>query len=145
MIQPTDLLWPIQLALSAMMTGIIWQIQLLTYPQFLKIPHSAFPDYHQAHTWRMAWLVMPVMVAELALAFSSVWIDANAFTVSALALVLIAWGSTGCIQVPLHNRLSNGYDEKTICSVIRTNWIRTLAWTTRTLLLCWNVAVLRSA
>lgn len=135
-----DLIWPAQLALSSIMTGIIWQVQLLTYPQFLNVSEGDFPEYHRSHTMRMGWIVVPVMVAELGLAVVAVWLAANAIPISGLALVAAAWACTGLVQVPLHNRLSKGYDRKSIQALVSTNWIRTGIWTVRTGLLLWWIA-----
>ncbi len=30
---PPDFLWKFQLVVAALMTGVIWQVQLLTYPR----------------------------------------------------------------------------------------------------------------
>ena len=42
--------------------------------------------------------------------------------------------STALVQARLHTRLMDGYDAETIRRLIRTNWLRTLAWTLRGLL-----------
>lgn len=123
-----------------MMTGIIWQIQLLTYPQFLNVSERDFAEYHRCHTMRMGWIVVPTMVAEMGLAALAVWIAPGAFSITALALVAAAWGCTALVQMPLHNRLSNGYHKKVILAVVATNWIRVGIWSARTALLLWWVA-----
>jgi hypothetical protein len=39
------------------------------------------------------------------------------------------------LQVPLHTRLARGFDPAAHRQLVRTNWLRTLAWTLRALLL----------
>jgi hypothetical protein len=34
------------LAVTWMLTGLIWVVQVLVYPQFLRVPPAAFKDYH---------------------------------------------------------------------------------------------------
>lgn len=130
-----EILWLSQLALSSIMLGVIWQVQLLTYPQFLNIPETHFARYHRAHSKQMGWLVVPLMTAELAAAGLTAFLFPGIFSYSALALVLFIWASTGLIQVPLHQKLTAGWDETTARKLISTNWIRTILWTLRTALL----------
>jgi hypothetical protein len=52
-----------------------------------------------------------------------------------LALVLLIWAVTFFISVPFHNRLAQGFDYISIDGLVRTNWLRTLAWTARLALL----------
>ncbi len=132
---PPDLLWKSQLVIAALMTGIIWQVQLLTYPQFLKVPAADFPAYHQSHTERMAWVVGPPMLAELALALLAAWQLRSGVSYVGLALVIGLWITTALVQIPLHNRLARGHDRSTIRKLITTNWLRTFLWSARTILL----------
>ncbi len=130
-----DLLWKSQLVIAALISGIIWQVQLLTYPQFLKVPATDFPDYHQSHTERMAWLVGPPMLAEFALALLAAWQFRSGVSYVGLALVIALWTTTALVQIPLHNRLARGYDRSAIRKLVTTNWLRTFLWSARTVLL----------
>jgi len=130
-----ELLWKSQLVIAALMTGMIWQVQILTYPQFLKVPAADFPDYHQSHTGRMAWVVGPPMLAELALALLTAWQLRSGVSYVALGLVIAVWATTAFIQIPLHNRLARGHDLPAIRKLITTNWLRTFLWSARTVLL----------
>jgi hypothetical protein len=49
----------------------------------------------------------------------------------ALALLGVIWASTAWIQVPLHRRLAVAPDPAAVERLVRTNWIRTGAWTLR--------------
>jgi len=136
-----ETLWLIQLAVCSVMTGMIWQVQLLTYPQFLNVRADNFAVYHQSHTRRMGWLVMPVMTVELALALMIAVQSPTVVSITALGLLSIVWASTALIQVPLHHRLSNGFHEPTIRRLILSNWIRTITWSIRCILICNYMAI----
>lgn len=121
----------IALSSTIMMTGIIWFVQLVHYPLFKEIPVNAFVNYEQKHTAKTGYLVAPLMLLEL---MSNIWIWYNFPGWEdhwAMILLLIIWLSTFLIQVPLHRKLSQGYDVKSINRLIRSNWIRTICWTAR--------------
>lgn len=113
--------------------GLIWCVQLVHYPFFLRADQTNFIDHIGFHKHRISVLVIPLMTIELAtsgiLAFEAqqfpVW---NMF---GFIVVILIWLITFFIQVPLHNRLSDGYDEPTIRRLVKTNWIRTILWSVK--------------
>ncbi len=134
----------LQLGCTLAMTGIIWFVQVVHYPLFLKVSQTNFRAFEAEHATRTGWVVGPLMGLELALATlfllqrfrppaipaASAWLGE--------ALVVAIWLSTGLVQVPLHNRLQAGYDATVIASLVHTNWLRTIAWTLRSgLVLVW--------
>ena len=143
-------LFLVQLACTLAMTGIIWFVQIVHYPLFARIPPGSFAEYEAEHATKTGWVVGPLMCAELVTAIlmlAATFRPASipvAEAVAGAALVLVIWLSTGLIQVPLHDRLSAGYDAETIARLVATNWIRTLAWTARSALtLSWVARLLR--
>ena len=56
-------------------------------------------------------------------------------------LVVIVWSSTFLLQVPIHNRLMSGKKEMLIRRLVATNWIRTIAWSLKSLVI--TLAVIR--
>lgn len=52
-----------------------------------------------------------------------------------LFILLVIWASTFLIQVPLHERLKMGADYVVIEELISSNWIRTVGWSVRIILL----------
>ncbi len=52
-----------------------------------------------------------------------------------LLLLVVTWSVTFLISVPRHNELVSGFSEASHRSLCRTNWIRTIAWTARGILL----------
>jgi hypothetical protein len=122
------------------MVGLIWIIQLVHYPLFARI-HDDFTSYAKEHVKRISWVVIPLMLIE---AICSVWLLGfwNSFDTrtkalfgSSLVILILVWASTFLIQVPCHERLMIERDEQTIQKLVQTNWIRTLGWTARGLLI----------
>lgn len=115
------------------LVGLIWTIQLVHYPLFLRVPPEAFVGYETEHMRRITWLVGPLMLLE---ACSTVMVTLrqpeSAFVWSGAALLLIIWILTATVQGPLHTRLArDGFDEARIRLLVRSNWARTIAWSTR--------------
>ena len=108
---------------------LIWLVQLIIYPSFSRISPEEFKAYHRWYVIRISSVVLPLMVAELIL--SIWWVlsdDYSAISVSAGLLVLIVWLSTFVLQVPIHNRLKAGREDREIRRLVATNWIRAAAW-----------------
>ena len=49
-------------------------------------------------------------------------------------LLAAIWVTTALVQVPLHRRLSEGYDASSGRRLVTTNWLRTALWSGRGLL-----------
>ena len=118
------------------MTGVIWIVQVLHYPMFADVWPAAFPGYAQEHAQRISVVVVPAMLVELGCALLLAldrrpevgprWMGGVG-----LALLLVIWGSTFLVQVPLHAALRSGFDAELHRQLVATNWVRTLAWTAR--------------
>ena len=63
--------------------------------------------------------------------FANSGVVAVTHLLTALVLLLVVWGSTTFVQVPLHGRLARGLDATALRRLVLTNWIRTAAWTLR--------------
>ena len=59
--------------LAAYLTGVIWVVQLVTYPALALVGKPEFTRYHAAHSRGMGWVVGAPMVLELALAGWLAW------------------------------------------------------------------------
>lgn len=118
------------------MTGLIWLIQLIHYPSYKFMDSLKFTDYQNFHTTTITFIVGPIMAIELfsglALMFYQKMNLLSAFNFSGLLLI---WLATAFLSVPLHGKLSAGYNLETINLLISTNWIRTILWTLRSVLL----------
>lgn len=116
------------------MTGIIWFVQLVQYPMLHLSNGKDHAAGHREYTRRMGLAVGPVMLAELALQLAWIVRTPDARSIAGGLLLFIIWASTIFLQVPCHRDLEEGYDPETHQELVRTNWIRTLAWTARALL-----------
>jgi hypothetical protein len=127
------------------LVGLIWTIQIVHYPLFARVGAETWSAYHAEHTARITVLVGPLMVAELLLAFGLVAVapDERRWVAwLAAALVGVAWLSTMLVSVPIHGRIASVPDAEGIAALVRTNWIRTVAWTLRAgLLVAWVARV----
>ncbi|MDW8298139.1 MAG: hypothetical protein RML95_02260 [Anaerolineae bacterium] len=137
----TNLIFLINLGATLAMFGAIWIVQVVHYPLFSRVGIESFRAYETAHTSLITLVVMPLMFAELITAFLLAlqpprgtpliiaWIG--------LGLVGVTWLSTAFIQVPLHSKLSAGFDASAHQALVTTNWIRTIAWSLRAVLVLW--------
>jgi hypothetical protein len=124
-----------QFTATALMTGIIWFVQIVHYPLFGRIPTDGFTRYEQAHTVRTGWVVAPLMILELATAAALPLlrepISSTPSYLAALGCLVLIWASTFLIQVPLHGILEKAPDPSAMGRLVMTNWIRTLLWSAR--------------
>ncbi|MEL6390171.1 MAG: hypothetical protein AAFQ02_08395 [Bacteroidota bacterium] len=128
-----DVILIIQSMAVGFMTGLIWLTQRVLYPAFRYV--SADEDgFHKFHTGSIGPVVGPVMIIELVTAIMLCkvhpWIG---WVISALTILLAL--STAFIQVPIHNRLATSWNHADIDRLVCTNWIRTILWTAKALLL----------
>lgn len=118
------------------MTGVIWFIQIVHYPLMRKIGEEAFIDYERHHQDRTFYVVGFQMIIELV---TGVWLllqqSYNPLQWYNIGLLCIIWASTFFIQSPLHGKLDKEYRIEWQQKLVNTNWIRTLAWTLRSLIL----------
>ncbi len=130
-----NFLLKIHFAATFYMIGIILIIQVIHYPLFAKVGLENFPLYHQEHIKGTSIIIAIPMLVELIslvalLYLTSVYRSSPLFLASAILLIII-WGVTFFISVPQHNILSQGFDQKAWSTLVNTNWIRTVAWILR--------------
>jgi hypothetical protein len=136
-----ELLQMIHLAATLFMTGVIWFVQVVHYPLFSAVGRSEFPSYAKKHAARTTWIVAPPMLVELASALLLFRIrpaDVSTWELSiGLSLLAVIWVSTALVQVPCHDVLQKGFDAAVCRRLVRTNWVRTVAWSLRGGLFFW--------
>ena len=142
----TSLLLLVHFASTWYLVGLCWLVQRVQYPLMSSVGAEAFVAYEQTHVSRIGPVVGPMMVIELATGVL-LWMTGGetfrrpVFLVAG-GLLAVIWLSTFLIQVPLHDVLAGGFDSNAHASLVRTNWIRTLAWTARGSLLFWMLATM---
>lgn len=115
------------------MTGLIWMVQLVHYPSFPYVDQQKFGAFHAFHSQTITWIVMPVMVVELALAVLLVTKSPDLFWKFNLAGLVLIWLATASLSVPIHNQLAIAPTEALAARLVWTNWPRTILWSLRSL------------
>ena len=121
------------LVATVFMVGLIWFVQVVHYPLFNRISGDASIQYATEHQRRTAWVVGLPMLAE---GITTLWLFFDPINgrllplLGGLALLKIHL-STVFLQVPLHKKLSQGYEREVVRKLVATNWIRTIGWTFR--------------
>ena len=120
------------------LTGLIWLVQVVHYPLFSYADRSTYPAFADAHSRLITVIVGPAMLVELVTAGLLLTNRPAALPVqwawAGAGLVVAVWLSTALLQVPMHSQLAQGYDEQAHRWLVTSNWIRTGAWTLRSLL-----------
>lgn len=121
----------IQLTACAAMTGIIWMVQVAIYPLLSRLEGGVFHDYHSRYMNRVTFVIAPSMLLEAVSCAACLYLgDWRDFLVPTILLGII-WASTAFIQVPQHGKLA----PETVPALVRSNWIRTIAWSARLIIL----------
>lgn len=126
----------IHFACTWMLVGLIWVIQVTVYPQFLRVGTAEFTKMHFAHCWRIGLLIAPLLALEVISAAALLYRGhrERALVIS-IALIPLNWLSTAILQAPIHVKLMRGFDAALIRRLTLSNWLRTLTWTARGVLL----------
>lgn len=128
-----ELVFLLHILATCWMTAVILFVQLVHYPSFRYIDPARFVAFERFHCAAISVLVVPAMVVELATGILLL-LNPNQYFWAyclGLALIVFAWGSTFCIQTPLHQKLLRNYDPAVIARLIHSNWLRTVAWSVR--------------
>ena len=116
-------------------------VQLVHYPLFARVGRENFADYQKRHQALMSYIVgLPMLlegVSSVLLAWYRPLGVSQAMVFSGIGLVLLIWISTAAIQVPCHSKLTHGFEPTVHALLVRSNWIRTLAWSARGVLVVW--------
>ncbi len=120
------------------MLGVIWVVQVVHYPLFTYVSVYNFSEFHNLHSKNISFIVIFPMLVELIssgllIKFHPDSIPKNYFIVSFVLLLLI-WISTFVLQVKYHGSLSHGFDYIQFKKLVYTNWIRTIFWTVRSVI-----------
>lgn len=118
---------------TLVLVGVIWTVQLVHYPLMALVGEDRFVAYEAAHSPRMAAVVMVPWTVQGATTIAllaarppgvSQWLVSIAAVAAAVPVLV-----TVAASVPAHVRLGAGFDADVHRRLVRTNWIRTAAWT----------------
>ena len=122
------------------LVGLTWFVQVVHYPLFPSVGRSEFPGYHELHSARTTWVVLPPMLVELVTSF---WLLADppagerALVVAMAVLAASTWLLTAAAAAPAHGRIGReGLSPLLTRKLIRISWTRTLAWTGHGIVAC---------
>ena len=125
------------LVLASIMVGVIWVIQLVHYPSFRYTDKEKYVSFQIFHMRNISFIVMPVMTLEFLSGLLLVLYHSNHVSLLRISffLLLIIWLVTALFFAQIHQKLSKGYDETLVRKLVSLNWIRTLLWTIRTIII----------
>lgn len=125
----------LHLVATLYMFGLIWFVQVVHYPLLGAVPAGGYANYQRLHMSRTTLVVAAPMLLELGAATLLLWLAPGgaAARLGQLGVGLLAaiWLSTLLLQMPAHRRLERGFDRAAHARLVRSNWIRTAAWTAR--------------
>jgi hypothetical protein len=122
------------MAASWWMAAVTWMVQLLVYPTFAAIDAERWIAHHERHGALMTPLVFPPMLVQLLVPVALLAGGPDTGVGRPLALLLLAlagacWVITITVSVPCHRRLGKAFSDATLRRLVRTHWLRTIAWT----------------
>jgi len=124
-----------QAAATLFMVGVIWFVQVVHYPLFASVGAPDFSAYSIRHTRLTGLIVGPPMLLEAGTAVALVvWTppEVSASLVwTGLLLVAGIWLSTVLFQAPRHTILGRGFDPAAHRFLVSSNWLRTVLWSLR--------------
>ena len=124
------------LIFSAIMVGVIWVIQLVHYPSFHFIDKDIYDSFQKFHMNKISIIVIPVMILELATGFLLlIGNSKNILIIISFGILILIWGITGLFFSDAHGKLISGYNELIVNKLVSMNWIRTVLWTLKMILL----------
>ena len=131
-----DDLLMIHIVSTSIMVGVIWVMQLVHYPSFKYVNETDYIIFQKYHMSNISYIVFPAMFTELITAllifFSG---EKSFFFMLSLICLFLIWVITGVLFTKFHSILQKGKDLKMIEKMINANWIRTLLWTLRLIMI----------
>lgn len=129
------------------MTGVIWLVQLVVYPQFQRVTGDGFRSYYLFHTRWVSMIVIPMMIGQ-GLSAAALWLQkilqppapdiTNYAEQSVLAGLPLIFTFAVIMQtvfweLPVHFKLGKvGHNGLLVQKLVRDNWWRTLTWSVHT-------------
>ena len=128
----SGLWWVAHVAATWALVGLIWTVQLAVYPSFAWADPARFAQWHADYTRRIGMIVGPLMGIEAVTGVIWVWTHPEvAWAWVGLGLIGTIWVGTAVVQVPIHRRLGRRWDRELIALLVKGNWVRTVVWTAR--------------
>lgn len=117
---------------------LIWLVQMVIYPGFQFYTAANLKEWHITYTFKIGFIVVPLMMGQLILAAYQLWQKPDWYTIGSIIIIISIWILTFSIFVPLHNAIAKEPgNSKLILELVKKNWLRTFLWTA---LFLWNVS-----
>lgn len=125
----------LHVAATFFMLGLIWFVQVVHYPLMANVGLEGFTSYAQHHAGLTTLVVGPVMLLEAATGFALALHPpentSSGLWWLGLLLLGVIWLSTALLSVPRHHQLQQGFQANVHQALVLGNWVRTLAWSLR--------------
>jgi hypothetical protein len=119
---------------------LVWVVQFAIYPGFRYFKKSDLQLWHPIYSRQISWVVAPLMLAQLGIAFYMLTVVQSWFVIGNLILVAATWIITFFWAVPLHKHIENHYDfDDQIDQLITMNLIRAWIWT---IICIWTIVIM---
>jgi hypothetical protein len=127
----------LEVIVTAILVGLIWTVQRVHYPSFHFVNSLEYQQFQSFHVNAITPIVFPLMVFELFACILNIYYKSYSRVLSVIVFLLIVtvWLSTALLSVPIHNQLALGKNNELINQLIASNWIRTIAWTLKLVIL----------
>lgn len=108
---------------------LIWMVQLIIYPGFQFYEYDNLIQWHQNYTVAISLVVIPLMLSQLIISIIQLYKKRTRHTLLSFLLVVVLWGITFIVFVPLHTSIGLGdFTETTLTNLVYKNWYRTILW-----------------
>ena len=125
----SQIILQISLLIDAGLVVLIWMVQLIIYPSFPYYKTKNLIKWHQKYTLGIAIIVVPLMLFQLILAATDVFLNFSSPSLATFTIVLFLWVFTFLSFAPIHLKITNGeITNELLFRLIRLNWIRTFFW-----------------
>lgn len=129
------MLFKLQFFSTLLLAGLIITIQFIHYPLWKYVTKDKIQIFEKTHQKLITPLVSSLMLLEGFTAFYLLKSKQPIYIIN-FSLLCGIWLSTFFLQVPLHKKILKGQAiEESIRKLIKTNYIRTVLWISRALLL----------
>jgi len=119
------------------MAGVLIMVQIVVYPAMALVPPTAFRRYERAYQRAMARALATIAPIEAATAIWLIVVPGEVpiwMSLAGGAMLGGLWLVTAIVFVPIHTALGAGFDAPLQQRLVATNWIRTIGWIIRGLI-----------
>ena len=125
----------IQIISNSILIGVLLITQIISYPSLYSIDKTCFEKYHKNYVNSISYVVIPLMLIELFSLLYLTFYVSDLFMIKSLLILITIWLFTFICIVPLHNLLSKKRSDDTISRLVNYNWLRTILWSIKLIII----------